>query len=132
MLELTEDEMYRAVERRDTRYDGRFYFCSRTCMIYCLPSCRARTPLRKNIVFFETRDEARAAGCRPCARCRPDGFVSDTAGKWFRAPRPSRINPREPSSRTIPWPPTERCPRRPAGGSRTRSGPWQSRRGSDA
>jgi len=42
--------------------------------IYCLPSCRARKPKPENIRFFETIEQARAAGLRACKKCRPDDF----------------------------------------------------------
>lgn len=67
------DELrWEAVCRRDAAEDGRFYFGVRTTGVYCRPSCGARRPLRSNVGFFTTRDEAQAAGLRPCRRCRPE------------------------------------------------------------
>lgn len=57
---------------RDARYDGRFLTGVLTTGIYCLPSCAARRPKPENVRFFESEDDARAAGLRPCLRCRPD------------------------------------------------------------
>ena len=54
--------------------DGAFLYGVRTTGIYCLPSCRARKPLRQNVVFFDTEAEAAAFGLRPCRKCRPDYF----------------------------------------------------------
>lgn len=39
--------------------------------IYCRIGCPARRPLRKNVVFFDTVEDARAAGFRACNRCHP-------------------------------------------------------------
>ena len=43
-----------------------------TTGIYCLPTCRARKPRPENVRYFTSPAEARAAGLRPCLRCRPD------------------------------------------------------------
>jgi AraC family transcriptional regulator of adaptative response / methylphosphotriester-DNA alkyltransferase methyltransferase len=66
------DKMYEAVVSCDDSFDGEFYYAVKTVGVYCRPSCRSRTPLRKNVEFFETSDQAQAAGYRPCKRCRPD------------------------------------------------------------
>ena len=62
---------YRAVVARDTREDGHFVTAVRTTRVYCRPSCPSRTPLARNVSFFATADEARAAGYRACLRCHP-------------------------------------------------------------
>jgi AraC family transcriptional regulator of adaptative response / DNA-3-methyladenine glycosylase II len=65
------ERCYRAVRDRDDRCDGRFVTAVRTTGIYCRPSCPARTPLARNVSFFASGDEARAAGYRACRRCHP-------------------------------------------------------------
>jgi len=40
--------------------------------IFCRPGCPSRLPSRKNVLFFATVEEARAAGFRPCLRCKPE------------------------------------------------------------
>lgn len=75
-------DMYRALETRDTSYDGMFYLAVRTTGIFCRPSCPARKPLRQNIEFYATPREALVAGYRPCKRCHPleaDGSLPDWA-----------------------------------------------------
>jgi AraC family transcriptional regulator of adaptative response / DNA-3-methyladenine glycosylase II len=62
-------------EARDARFDGRFLTGVFTTGIYCLPSCPARKPKRENVGFFANTEGARAAGLRPCKRCRPDDFL---------------------------------------------------------
>jgi AraC family transcriptional regulator, regulatory protein of adaptative response / DNA-3-methyladenine glycosylase II len=69
---LRDDDCYRALQTRDARFDGRFFTGVRTTGIYCRPVCPARTPLRKNVVFFTCAAAAEAAGFRPCLRCRPE------------------------------------------------------------
>ncbi|HEX5725424.1 MAG TPA: Ada metal-binding domain-containing protein [Longimicrobiaceae bacterium] len=59
---------------RDRSSDGRFLTGVLTTGIYCLPSCTARKPRPENVRFFQTQEEARSAGLRPCRRCRPDDF----------------------------------------------------------
>jgi AraC family transcriptional regulator of adaptative response/methylated-DNA-[protein]-cysteine methyltransferase len=66
-----EAEMYRAVERNDSRYDGVFYVAVQTTGIFCRPSCAARTPLRANVEFVADAREALLRGYRACLRCRP-------------------------------------------------------------
>jgi AraC family transcriptional regulator of adaptative response / DNA-3-methyladenine glycosylase II len=63
---------YRAVEARDSRFDGWFFTGVKTTGVFCRPSCPARTPRRENVRFFATALSAREAGFRPCKRCRPD------------------------------------------------------------
>ncbi len=67
--------MYDRVLASDADFNGRFFFGVLTTGIYCLPSCKARKPLRENIRFFPSCEAARAAGLRPCRRCHPDDFA---------------------------------------------------------
>lgn len=73
------DEAWQAVLGRDRRFDGRFVTGVLTTGIYCRPSCAARHPARGNVRFFASGTEARAAGLRPCKRCRPDDVARDEA-----------------------------------------------------
>lgn len=66
-----DDDRWAAGMRRDKAADGYFYTCVRTTGVYCRPSCPGR-PLRKNVFYVTTPEEARAAGMRACKRCRPD------------------------------------------------------------
>lgn len=69
---MTEQEMWQAVIANDAGYDGVFFYAVKTTGIYCRPSCKSKPPHRENICFFETSEQARAAGFRPCKRCRSD------------------------------------------------------------
>lgn len=68
---LNETSCWKAVQERDASQDGRFYFGVLTTGVYCRPSCAARMPLRRNVRFFESPEQAERAGLRPCKRCRP-------------------------------------------------------------
>jgi AraC family transcriptional regulator of adaptative response/methylated-DNA-[protein]-cysteine methyltransferase len=71
---------YEAILQRRQTSDGLFFTAVTSTKIYCRPSCPSRTPLRKNVRFFRTADEAEAAGFRACKRCRPrDPMRSDAA-----------------------------------------------------
>ena len=69
---MTEQEMWEAVQRSDASYDGLFFYAVKTTGIFCRPSCRSKLPKRENLCYFASGAEARAAGFRPCKRCRSD------------------------------------------------------------
>jgi methylphosphotriester-DNA--protein-cysteine methyltransferase len=52
------ERYWRATMSRDARADGTFVLAVRSTNIYCRPSCPARRPLRRNVVFFRTGVEA--------------------------------------------------------------------------
>ena len=51
--------------------DALFYGVT-TTGVYCRKGCASRTPLAKNVRFFDDTRSARDAGFRPCKRCRPN------------------------------------------------------------
>lgn len=69
---LSDEERFRALEERDSRFDGVFIAAVTSTGIYCRPSCPARKPLRKHVRFFPDTRAAREAGFRACKRCDPD------------------------------------------------------------
>lgn len=71
------DWAYDAFDRRNRVLDGQFVGAVKTTGIYCKPSCPARRPLRENVEFFWTGEEARAVGYRSCMRCKPDEVSRD-------------------------------------------------------
>ena len=73
------DLAWAAVLRRDRSQDGCFVTGVLSTGIYCRPSCAARHPARTNVRFFANGAAARAAGLRPCLRCRPDEVARDEA-----------------------------------------------------
>ena len=74
------DRCYRAVQSKDTRFDGWFVTAVRTTGIYCRPSCPVRPPFARNVQFFPTAAAAQRAGFRACKRCRPD--ASPGSPEW--------------------------------------------------
>ncbi|MCA8910456.1 MAG: bifunctional DNA-binding transcriptional regulator/O6-methylguanine-DNA methyltransferase Ada [Planctomycetes bacterium] len=48
------------------------YYAVRTTGVFCRAGCPSRLPRRENVEFFDSPDAARAAGFRPCKRCRPE------------------------------------------------------------
>jgi AraC family transcriptional regulator, regulatory protein of adaptative response / methylated-DNA-[protein]-cysteine methyltransferase len=70
---------WRATMSRDARADGTFVLAVRSTHIYCRPSCPARRPLRRNVVFFRTREEAEKQGFRACLRCKPNQVAGPIA-----------------------------------------------------
>jgi AraC family transcriptional regulator of adaptative response/methylated-DNA-[protein]-cysteine methyltransferase len=74
---LDADTAWAAFMRRDRGWDGRVVGAVKTTGIYCKPSCPARRPKRDHVVFYASTEEARAAGFRPCLRCKPDEVGRD-------------------------------------------------------
>ncbi|HXD01786.1 MAG TPA: bifunctional DNA-binding transcriptional regulator/O6-methylguanine-DNA methyltransferase Ada [Novosphingobium sp.] len=74
---INPDQAWAAVLARDRAADGRFVTGVLSTGIYCRPSCAARHPARANVRFFADGRAARAAGLRPCRRCRPDEVARD-------------------------------------------------------
>lgn len=91
-MAMTFDERYRAIESRDSRFDGQFVTAVRSTGIYCRPSCPARTPKPVNVSFYSTSAAAHEAGFRACKRCLPEAapgspqwnLRGDTAGRAMR------------------------------------------------
>jgi AraC family transcriptional regulator of adaptative response / DNA-3-methyladenine glycosylase II len=71
-MNLDAEALYRAVESRDRRFEGRFVLGVTTTGIYCRPGCPARLPRRENVRFFTCAAAAESTGFRPCRRCRPE------------------------------------------------------------
>src|SRR5690348_18101284 len=70
----------RAVQSKDTRFDGWFFTAVRTTRIYCRPSCPVVPPKPENMTFYPSAAAAQRAGYRACKRCRPD--ASPGSPQW--------------------------------------------------
>ena len=71
-LRAMEREVYwQALEARDARFDGVFFYGVRSTGVYCKPSCPSRRPRREKVEFFHAREEAEGSGFRACLRCKP-------------------------------------------------------------
>lgn len=64
-----DDLKWRAIIQRDSALDGTFVYGVKSTRVFCKPSCRSRRPLRSNVVFFATSDEALQSGFRECRKC---------------------------------------------------------------
>lgn len=74
------DRCMRAVNAKDSRFDGWFYTAVRTTRVYCRPSCPGMPPKAENMAFFPSAAAAQQAGFRACKRCRPD--ASPGSPQW--------------------------------------------------
>lgn len=73
----------RAIESRDSRFDGWITVGVASTGIYCRPSCPTPVrPKRKNMRFFSTPASAQQAGFRACKRCAPD--ATPGSPEWNR------------------------------------------------
>jgi len=66
---LDQETAWKQVMARDS--NASFFYAVTTTGVFCRPSCTSRKPLKGNVRFFRTADEAGSAGFRPCKRCRP-------------------------------------------------------------
>lgn len=96
---IAADPRWQRIVARDHAADGQFWYSVVTTGVYCCPSCPSRTANPKNVVIFDTADEAKAAGFRPCKRCRPEAASPDSeyAAIVTRACRIIERNEEEPS-----------------------------------
>lgn len=66
-----DDAFWDAVRSCDETYNGIFFYAVKSTGIFCRPSCKSRTPLKSNVLFFPFARMAMEEGFRPCKRCRP-------------------------------------------------------------
>jgi methylphosphotriester-DNA--protein-cysteine methyltransferase len=72
---LNEKEKYDFIGSKDKKYDGKFYTAVKTTGIFSSPSCRARKPLQKNVIFYDTKEESIENGFRACKICKPNKLL---------------------------------------------------------
>ena len=71
-----QDELWRAVIAKDSKFDGTFVFAVSSTKIYCRPSCPSRRPHRDRVSYFRLPEAAEQAGFRACRRCHPKRAAS--------------------------------------------------------
>src|ERR1043165_4980332 len=71
-LHTDTDRCVRAVQAKDTRFDGVFFTAVVTTRIYCRPGCPVVPPKPRNMTFLPSAAACQQAGFRACKRCRPD------------------------------------------------------------
>jgi AraC family transcriptional regulator of adaptative response/methylated-DNA-[protein]-cysteine methyltransferase len=77
-----ESEMYRALVKRDSSYEGIFFVGVKTTGVFCRPACSAKKPKQENVEYFTTTREALSHGFRPCKICRPMERSGETP-RWM-------------------------------------------------
>jgi AraC family transcriptional regulator, regulatory protein of adaptative response / methylphosphotriester-DNA alkyltransferase methyltransferase len=65
------DEIWQAIVRNDSSYDGKYFYGVKTTRIFCRPSCKSRPPKIENVRIFQNVQQALAEKFRPCKRCKP-------------------------------------------------------------
>lgn len=66
------DPRWQAMLARDPAADRAFVYAVRTTGVYCRPSSTSRLPRIENVEFFDTAEQAEAAGYRPSKRRAAD------------------------------------------------------------
>jgi AraC family transcriptional regulator of adaptative response/methylated-DNA-[protein]-cysteine methyltransferase len=66
-----EQSYWQAVLDHDRSFDGQFFYGVLSTGVYCRPSCPGRRPLRRNVQFYASPQQAEQDGLRACLRCRP-------------------------------------------------------------
>ncbi|MFA5984066.1 MAG: bifunctional DNA-binding transcriptional regulator/O6-methylguanine-DNA methyltransferase Ada [Methylococcaceae bacterium] len=72
ILQTESDPRWLAIISRDANADDQFFYSVASTGVYCRPSCPARTAKPEHVRFHLSREDAEAAGFRPCKRCKPD------------------------------------------------------------
>ena len=75
MHSALEEQRWAQVLSRTASVD--FVYGVTTTGVFCRPNCPSRRPARAHARFFDQPAQARAAGFRPCQRCRPQGASAD-------------------------------------------------------
>ena len=76
---LDPDAAWQQLLARDSA--ASFFYAVTTTGVFCKPTCKSRRPLRANVRFFPSPESARAAGFRPCKRCKPGTACSSPLDK---------------------------------------------------
>jgi AraC family transcriptional regulator of adaptative response/methylated-DNA-[protein]-cysteine methyltransferase len=77
------ERAWEQLKRRDP--EAAFFYAVTTTGVVCRPACKSRLPLRSNVRFFGSVQEAQAAGFRPCLRCRPASAAQGNPVEKIRA-----------------------------------------------
>ena len=79
LANISDEARWQAVQAKDRTFDGAFVTGVHSTGIYCRPSCPARLPLRRNVRFYASPQDAEKAGLRPCKRCSPNTLSAEEA-----------------------------------------------------
>jgi AraC family transcriptional regulator of adaptative response/methylated-DNA-[protein]-cysteine methyltransferase len=67
----------------------------KTTSVFCIATCRARKPKRKNVIFYKSYAEALKNGFRPCKICCPTENAKETPEQVERAIKMITQHPKE-------------------------------------
>lgn len=68
----TFEQRWNALVARDANARDAFIYAVKTTGVYCRPLCGSRPPRQENVAFFDTTQDAEAAGFRACKHCKPN------------------------------------------------------------
>jgi len=75
--EVSFEEKYNAIGKKESLYEGLFITAVTTTGIFCRPSCRAKKPKAENVIFYDSPQQAIQNGFRPCKICKPMDLEGD-------------------------------------------------------
>ncbi|MGC9157916.1 MAG: methylated-DNA--[protein]-cysteine S-methyltransferase [Terracidiphilus sp.] len=87
---IDREAAWRQLTGRDP--EASFFYAVSTTGVFCRPGCPSRRPLRVNVRFFPSAAAARAAGFRPCRRCRPEDTAEIRPLEKLRAHIEANLN----------------------------------------
>jgi AraC family transcriptional regulator of adaptative response/methylated-DNA-[protein]-cysteine methyltransferase len=82
-LAIDAEAAWQQILSRDPK--AAFFYAVATTGVFCRPSCSSRRPLKANVRFFGSAQEAQAAGFRPCKRCKPLNATSASPVQIIRS-----------------------------------------------
>lgn len=98
-MEITEptlaDRYYRALVERSEEHIGVFFAAVTSTGVFCVATCRARKPHRRNVRFFSDTQSALHHGFRPCKVCRPTEHAYSPPASVLQALQMLRGRPQE-------------------------------------
>lgn len=79
MNNLTDEDRYLILSRRDKTYADAFFVGVKSTGVFCRPGCPARLPKFENCQFHATAADALSNGFRACKRCHPASHFSEAS-----------------------------------------------------
>jgi len=77
------ETLYAALCKKDSAFEGLFFFGVKTTGIFCRPTCTAKRPKAEHVEYFSSAKEAIAQGYRACRICRPMALPGQTPS-WLK------------------------------------------------
>lgn len=90
----TIDLYYDALLERNQKFVGIFFVGVTTTHVFCIATCRARKPKKKNVEFYSNFKDALDNGYRPCKVCRPTENAHEAPEQICKAIELIKENPK--------------------------------------